>query len=137
MQHITDYGRQGACTNGICTQQARRKVRRSSMDEQPLPFTKRGERRHVLNRDQAVDMIANHGTFYFEDSLIHDSTFMPKRSRWSDKFDGAVKSLSALHPELLANRAFKVCSLEVCERSQRAEKPSTAPATSFRLCCPQ
>lgn len=86
-----------------------RKIKRRSLDEQPVVFLKPpGSRRYLLDRVEVAELLINHGVFYLNDTLTRDPAFMAVRSRWSSAYDSSVRVLTRWAPEITADRTMKV-----------------------------
>ena len=105
----------GICSEGTCqppvTRERRsvQKVRRRSIWDVPVDFVKRdGERRHLLDRAEAAELMLNHGVFMNGTVMMRDPKFMVKRSRYSAMFDASVRRLTSWAPEVTVDRTMKV-----------------------------
>ena len=85
------------------------KIRRRSIWDVPVDFVKRdGERRHLLDRAEAAELILNHGVFMNGTVMMRDPKFMVKRSRYSAMFDASVRRLTSWAPEITVDQTMKV-----------------------------
>ena len=75
----------------------------------PTDFVKRdGERRYLLDRAEAAELILNHGVFMNGTAMMRDPNFMVKRSRYSAMFDASVRRLTSWAPDITVDRTMKV-----------------------------
>lgn len=113
----------GACSAteaGVCQPPAERrsvrKIRRRSIWDVPVDFVKRdGDRRYLLDRAEAAELLLNHGVFMNGTVMTRDPNFMMKRSRYSALFDASVRRLTRWAPEMTVDRTMKVgdCTIPI------------------------